>query len=232
MHHVRQAEGVEQGDPLAAAFFALGQHDSLAAPHACLQPAEVLAAFLDDLYVVTCPARAREACDKVSREVEQGAGVSANLGKTRVFHAAGGAAPPGILDLGAEVWRGDKPPAERGFVALGVPIGHEDFVRAQAEERPQAETELLRGSDLQCAWLLLLFCAAPRAQHLLRNVSPALIAGYARAHDDAVWQTPRPCPGCRLGACARGRYVASLSRGSRSDCRGAHCARSLLGVLG
>ena len=30
--------------------------------------------------------------------------------------------------LGAEVWRGDKPPAERGFVTLGVPIGHEDFV--------------------------------------------------------------------------------------------------------
>ena len=129
----------------------------------------------------------------MSREVEQGAGVSANFGKTRVFHAAGGAAPPGILDLGAEVWRGDKLPAERGFVALGIPIGHEDFVRAQAEERLQAEAELRRGlaalPDLQCAWLLLLFCAAPRAQHLLRNVSPALIAGYARAHDDAVWQT-------------------------------------------
>ena len=68
--------GVELGDPLAAAFFALGQHDSLAAPHARLQPGEVLAAFLDDLYVVTCPARAREACDIVSREVEQSAGGS------------------------------------------------------------------------------------------------------------------------------------------------------------
>ncbi|CAE7368844.1 ccdc135, partial [Symbiodinium pilosum] len=43
---------------------------------------------------------------------------------------AGGEAPRGIRDLGAEVWRGDKPPAERGFVALGVPIGHEDFNRA------------------------------------------------------------------------------------------------------
>ena len=42
VHHVRQAEGVEQGDPLAPALFAFGQHDSLAAHHARLQPGEVL----------------------------------------------------------------------------------------------------------------------------------------------------------------------------------------------
>ena len=41
--------------------------------------------------------------------------------------------------------------------------------------------------DVQCAWLLLAFCAAPRAQHLLRNVPPADILPYARGHDDAVW---------------------------------------------
>ena len=40
--------------------------------------------------------------------------------------------------------------------------------------------------DVQCAWLLLAFCAAPRAQHLLRNVPPADILPYARGHDDAV----------------------------------------------
>ena len=63
----------------------------------------------------------------------------------------------------------------------------------QAEEHFRAKAEFLQRlaalPDLQCACLLLLFCAAPRAQHLLRNVSPALITGYARAHDDAVWQT-------------------------------------------
>ena len=145
------------------------------------------------------------------------------LGKTRVLHAAGGAAPLGILDLGAKVWRGDKPPAERRFVALGIPIGHEDFVRAQAEERRQAEAKLLRGlaalPDLQYAWLLLLFCAAPRIQHLLRNVSPALIAGCARAHDDAVWQT--------LVQLLGGRGHVRMPIGSM---RARSC--SLLGVLG
>ncbi|CAE7626712.1 unnamed protein product, partial [Symbiodinium sp. KB8] len=47
--------------------------------------------------------------------------------------------------------------------------------------------QLVQLPDVQCAWLLLAFCAAPRAQHLLRNVPPADILPYARGHDDAVW---------------------------------------------
>ncbi|CAK9101722.1 132 kDa protein, partial [Durusdinium trenchii] len=48
---------------------------------------------------------------------------------------------------------------------------------------------LLDLPDLQCAWLLLLYCAAPRAQHLLRTLPPDLSAGYANAHDQAIWDT-------------------------------------------
>ena len=88
---------------------------------------------------------------------------------------------------GATTWV----PEQRGFVALGVPIGHTDFVKAQAAIRLDAEADLLRKltqlPDFQCAWLLLAFCAAPRAQHLLRNVPPADILPDARGHDDAVW---------------------------------------------
>ena len=174
VHEVLQAESVEQGDPLAPALYALGQHDALHAAAADLRETEFLAAFLDNLYVVTSPARASERL------------------KTCVYSAAGGEAPPGIVALGEEVWRGDKPPAERGFVALGVPIGHEEYVQAQAARRAEEELSLLRHlpqlPDLQCAWLLLAFCAAPRAQHLLRNLPPASAAPYARAHDDAVWR--------------------------------------------
>ena len=112
-------------------------------------------------------------------------------GKTRVFNAAGGDAPPGVDVLGPDVWCRNLPPEQRGFVALGVPIGHTDFVKAQAANRLDAEADLLRKlmqlPDVQCAWLLLAFCAAPRAQHLLRNVPPADILPYARGHDDAVW---------------------------------------------
>ena len=73
---------------------------------------------------------------------------------------------------------------------LGV-IGHPDFVDAHAAGRLEAEADLLhklqRLPDLQSAWLLLACCAAPRAQHLLRNVPPADILPYARAHDAAIW---------------------------------------------
>ena len=41
---------------------------------------------------------------------------------------------------GATTWV----PEQRGFVALGVPIGHTDFVKAQAAIRLDAEADLLR----------------------------------------------------------------------------------------
>ena len=48
-HEIAQAEGVEQGDSLASALFALGQHDALAAAARELEAVEFLAAFLDDI---------------------------------------------------------------------------------------------------------------------------------------------------------------------------------------
>ena len=52
---VRQGEGCEQGDPLAPALYALGQHDALQRAAEGLDPSDSLLAFLDDLYVVTVP---------------------------------------------------------------------------------------------------------------------------------------------------------------------------------
>ena len=98
-----------------------------------------------------------------------------------------------------EVWRGDKPLAERGFLALGVPIGSAEFVRAWGEGRLAEEASLLAQlpllPDLQCAWLLLLFCASPRANHALRTVPPDLVGSYAAAHDAAIWGTLQACLG-------------------------------------
>ena len=62
-HEIEQAEGVEQGDSLAPALFALGQHDALATAARQLEAGEFLAAFLDDIYVVTSPSRARDQLD-------------------------------------------------------------------------------------------------------------------------------------------------------------------------
>ena len=182
-HDVPQGEGCEQGDALAPALFALAQHDALHEAQGRLQAGEFLAAFLDDLYLVTTSLRARAALDDTTAIVEARAGVAANLGKTRVYRVAEGPPPPGIAELGPDVWCGAADAADRGFVALGVPIGSADFVRRRLEERLQAEQSLLQElrqlPDLQCAWLLLLYCASPRARGhsmqyaLCRRPSPA-----------------------------------------------------------
>ena len=79
------------------------------------------------------------------------------------------------------------------MVVLGTPLGCEAFVRARGQKRLQEEEQLLNAlptlPDLQCAWLLLYFSAAPRANPLLRAVPPSLVSNYALAHDDAVWKT-------------------------------------------
>ena len=65
-------------------------------------------------------------------------------------------------------------PPTRGFVALGVPIGHAEFVQriltARLEEERRLLQELQDLPDMQSAWLLLLYCANPRARHVLRTV--------------------------------------------------------------
>ena len=80
-HTIAQGEGCEQGDALAPALFALGQHAGLLAAATQLQPGETLAAYLDDLYILTSPARARTCLDAVSRAVHAHSGIAANPGQ-------------------------------------------------------------------------------------------------------------------------------------------------------
>ena len=87
-HEIAQAEGVEQGDSLAPALFALGQHDVLVAAAQELQAGEFLAAISDDIYVVTTPSQARVRLEAVTSTIERQAGVAANLGKTTMPRAA------------------------------------------------------------------------------------------------------------------------------------------------
>ena len=47
--------------------------------------------------------------------------------------------------------------------------------------------QILSVSDLQCAWILLLYCAAARPNYLLRVVHPGLTARFAAHHDASLW---------------------------------------------
>ena len=177
-HGICQGEGCEQGDTLAPAPFALGQHDRLQQANTALREGESFMAFLGDLCLaLPNPARAREATDVVTGCVEAHAGTAANRGKTRVFNFAGGPAPLRVTELGPDVWRGDKPLAERGFVALGTPVGTAEYTQTWGTDRFEIEEallrQLLRMLDLQCAWLLRFFDAR---QSCAPYNSPALHA--------------------------------------------------------
>ena len=73
---------------------------------------------------------------------------------------------------------------------LGSPIGSREFVAAVLAAKRDKHEELLARlpalEDLQSAWLLLLLCAAPRCNYLLRTVPPSLTDEFAAAHDAAI----------------------------------------------
>ena len=69
-HVVEQGEGGEQGDPL-------------------LLLGEVLFAFLNDIYILSRPGRARPIFDILQARLQAHAGIQVNLGKTRAWNAGG-----------------------------------------------------------------------------------------------------------------------------------------------
>ena len=109
-------------------FSAIGQHAALSEAQNLLQADEEVFAFLDDFDVLTRLPRRRAARDVVASEVEATCGIASNHGKTRMFSWSGALALPKVAALGAAVWRGDTSPHERGFVVVGVLIGHLAFV--------------------------------------------------------------------------------------------------------
>ena len=185
-HHIRQGEGREQGDPLMPLLFSLGVHNSLVEGKRPMRPGEYFLAYLDDTFILSQPERARPLYSAMDLQLQTRAGIQLNAGKTRVWNRAG-IQPPNMDDLGEGVW------SPEGIKVLGSPIGSEAFVQAFTERRLESEQRLLDAipsiPDLQCAWQLLLQCAVPRCNHLLRTVPPSQSAAYAAGHDAGMQET-------------------------------------------
>ena len=143
--------------------YALGQHEALQAAHAQLQPGEYLFAYLDDVYVVCRPERAREVYDIVRTSIANHAYVQVNQGKTKMFNRAG-VRPPRCDDLFHSdrdpVWVGDQglPTERQGLMVLGSPLGTAAYVRASLADKFAEHDQLLQAlghmEDLQAAWLI------------------------------------------------------------------------------
>ena len=194
-HDVLQGDGGEQGDPLMPALFSLAQHAALSEAAAGLQEGEAIFAFLDDTYVVSAPERTVALHGALEDALWRHARIRLNQGKTRVWNAAG-EEPADLACLqptGAEpVWTGawSLPADQQGLLVLGAPLGSEAFVQQELHRKRETQDQLLTRlpavGDLQSAWLLLLFCASPRANYLLRMLPPGATEAFAREHDAAV----------------------------------------------
>ena len=81
------------------ALYALGQHPALEEVQRTLQEGEALFAYLDDVYAVCSPARARPILDALTMALGTHCGIGVHMGKTRVWNR-GGVEPPGFQGMG------------------------------------------------------------------------------------------------------------------------------------
>ena len=148
-HEIWQHEGGEQGDPLKPLLFSLAIHNALAEVKGQMQDGEFVFAFLDDVYIISSPARTRTINILVQDRLHTMAGIQLHQGKTRVWIGEG-TCLANCEGFGEEVW------SPTGVKILGIPIGSQEFVRSLGVERLQEEQRLWEAiswvPDLQCAW--------------------------------------------------------------------------------
>ena len=114
-------DSIEKGDSLAPAVCALSQHDALAAVAADLQAGKRLAAFLDDLYIITTPFRVCGDQTPSPPELNCTLGSQPNW-QDRRPQSGGRARSARRLRLGNEVGLGDR------RARLSGPQGHVQYV--------------------------------------------------------------------------------------------------------
>ena len=139
----------------------------------------MLFAHLDDIHVLCDPDRVAEIFRQIQHTLHHQVGIQINLGKTRVWNGA-------AVKLRLE---GEGAEEDRGLVVLGVPVGHDAFVQKWLADKEGSHLQFLARiravQDAQCAWLLLL-CAAPKANHILRNLPPS----FSQSHDVIAMPVP------------------------------------------
>ena len=102
-HEVHQHEGGEQGDPLMPLLFSLAIHNALVDVKLEMRAGEELYAFLDDVYILSSPARTRFLYNLVGEKLLSTSGIQLHTGNTRCWDRMG-QPPPDMEALGPGVW--------------------------------------------------------------------------------------------------------------------------------
>ena len=139
-------------------------------------------------------------------------------------------------DPEAVVWKGNPEllHSQQGIKILGIPVGRKEFIEHELESRANTHAELLekipRVKDLQCAWLILLYCGVSRANFFIRAVSPDHSLHFAQRHEEQIWRCLTTLIGVvpeAISESARSAATLQLSSGGlgcRSSVRLRHAA--------
>lgn len=192
VHEILQGDGGEQGDALMPGLFCLALRSALDEIQQALPAGATILAYLDDIYVI-CAHGDTHACYEVVRStLLRSCNININMGKLAAWGIGRNDSPPGLVELGENVWKGNLAETDQGIKVLGTPVGTEayiaEFGRAVVRDEAQLLELIPKLASLQAAWLLLYFCAVPRVNHLLRTLRPASVTEAARQHDAGVMQ--------------------------------------------
>ena len=124
-------------------------------------------------------------------------------------------------DPEALVWKGNPQlhQGQQGIKILGVSVGRKEFLEHELDSRASSQAELLekipRVKDLQCAWLILLYCCVSRSNFFIRAVSPDHSLQFAQRHEEQIWRCLTTLIGVAPEATSESaRYAAVVFRRS------------------
>jgi uncharacterized membrane protein YgcG len=199
-------EGVTQGCPLAGLAFDAAIQPSLRRAAASLRAVGGFAvAIQDDIHLLGPLESVAAAFRQLVGELREHCGLRANPRKTALLTLGaelGGrrSAEARLAELFSCEGAGEKPTpayfdratpaAERGFIAVGIPVGTPEYVAAAVARLARAASEHLPhrianhlGDHFQVAQLLLRKCAVPSLMFLVRALPPSLCLAAAEAFD-------------------------------------------------
>jgi hypothetical protein len=164
--------------------------------------------YVDDGTFITTP-KALLAFNQIIPVVYSAVGLKVNISKCTVYLQD--AEPEDIVEFGKylpqdKIIHQGTATEERGFILLGLPVGHVDFIRAACRRKIRAlkveGRDLINLDHSQSKTLLLRTCFSKKPLYMLRNLPPHIHRDFASEVQDFHMYLQEKCIGCpgALGA--------------------------------
>ena len=170
VHKIPQGEGGDQGDPLMPSRFGGHSHGDGGQFFMVTMPQDVVAA------------------DAIMQEKLVHSCIRVHVGKTKVQNRAGIKPLTCDRQSSAPAASGGKPRHQGSWYSPWTPGFRGETFAEGGKNSKFIWNTILSISDVQSAWLLLLYCASTRANFQLCVVRLSAVEEFARAHDAGLWQ--------------------------------------------